>query len=175
MRLSTLWAAVSSAAQSVLGHLPVEVFQVDVVGEMVVKYQEQMERWLYLETSGSRVYDLILGPTDDWVHPVGRLEEAIGRLQAMHDEHWALQNSATKVWDMVLKRSDEASSLVAALFSIANLIKGCVDAVVVDGVHWGAQLALTVVLSHFPELEPELLLLGSGYNADLTVGQLDAF
>jgi hypothetical protein len=76
---------------------------------------------------------------------------------------------------MVLKRSDEASSLVAALFSIADLIKGCVDAVVVDGVHWGAQLALTVVLSHFPELEPELLLLGSGYNADLTVGQLDAF
>jgi hypothetical protein len=35
----------------------------------------------------------------------------------------------------------------------------------------GGGLALTVVLSHFPELE----LLGSGLNMDLTEGQLEAF
>jgi hypothetical protein len=34
-RLATLQAVKSSVAQSVLGLLPVEVFQVDVVGEMV--------------------------------------------------------------------------------------------------------------------------------------------
>jgi hypothetical protein len=33
---------------------------------------------------------------------------------------------------------------------------------------------LTVTLVHFPELEPEMELLGSGCNADLTEGQLDA-
>jgi hypothetical protein len=35
------------------------------------------------------------------------------------------------------------------------------------GVHWGARLVLTAALSHFLELEPELELLGSRYNADL--------
>jgi hypothetical protein len=33
---------------------------------------------------------------------------------------------------------------------------------------------LTVALVHFPELEPEMELHGSGCNADLTEGQLDA-
>jgi hypothetical protein len=36
MRLSTLWAAVSLAAQLVLGRLSIEVFKADVVGEMVL-------------------------------------------------------------------------------------------------------------------------------------------
>jgi hypothetical protein len=36
-------------------------------------------------------------------------------------------------------------------------------------------LALIADLSHFPELEPELELLGSGYNVDLTEGQVEAF
>jgi hypothetical protein len=38
-----------------------------------------------------------------------------------------------------------------------------------------AQLALTTVLSHFPDLETKLELLGSGYNVDLTKGHLEAF
>jgi hypothetical protein len=37
----------------------------------------------------------------------------------------------------------------------------------------GARLVLVASLSHFPKLEPELELLGSGCNADLTEGQLD--
>jgi hypothetical protein len=56
-----------------------------------------------------------------------------------------------------------------------DLIEGHVDAVTTNGVHWGDRLVVTSVLSQFPELEPELELLGSGYNADLTKGQLDAF
>jgi hypothetical protein len=59
---------VSSAAQSVLGHLPVEVFYVDVVGEMVAKLWEQAERCLHVKDSGLRIYDLILSPTDSRVH-----------------------------------------------------------------------------------------------------------
>jgi hypothetical protein len=87
----------------------------------------------------------------------------------MQDEHQeavvklkALQNSATRVWDLVLKGSDEASSLAVSLSLATDLIEGHVNATATSGVHWGAQLALTTALSHLPELEPELELLGSG-------------
>jgi hypothetical protein len=38
----------------------------------------------------------------------------------------------------------------------------------------GGRLALTAVLSHFPELEHELELLGSGYNANLMKDEMEA-
>jgi hypothetical protein len=38
----------------------------------------------------------------------------------------------------------------------------------------GGGLALTAVLSHFPELEIKLELFGFGHNVDQTEGQLDA-
>jgi hypothetical protein len=46
--------------------------------------------------------------------------------------------------------------------------------VATSGVHWG-RLALTAGLLHFLELEPEVELLGSEYNADLMEDQLEAF
>jgi hypothetical protein len=58
----------------------------------------------------------------------------------------------------VLERSDEAPSLAVALSSTADLIEGRIDAATANG----AQLALTIVWSHFPKLELELELLGSG-------------
>jgi hypothetical protein len=61
-----------------LGCLPAEVFQVDVVGEMAAKFQEQVERFLRIEDSSSRIYDLILRPTDDIVSLAVCLEESIG-------------------------------------------------------------------------------------------------
>jgi hypothetical protein len=76
---------------------------------------------------------------------------------------------------MVLKRCDEASTLAVVLSSTADLVKGYVNAVAANGVQWGVQLELTAILSNFPELEPELELLGSWYNADLMLGQLEAF
>jgi hypothetical protein len=54
--------------------------------------------------------------------------------------------------------------------STADLIEGRVDSTTVNGVHWRARLALTAGLSHFPKLEPELELLRSRHNADLTEG-----
>jgi hypothetical protein len=60
-----LWAAVSSTAQSMLGHSPTEAFQVDVVGEMLTEFQEQAGQRLRLDNSGMRIYDLILGSADD--------------------------------------------------------------------------------------------------------------
>jgi predicted metal-dependent hydrolase len=75
---------------------------------------------------------------------------------------------------LVLKRSDEASSVAALLSSTADLIEGHIDAVATNGAHWGARLALIAALSHFPKLEPELKLLGSRRNADLTESQMEA-
>jgi hypothetical protein len=138
---------------------------------MAAKFWKKAERCSCLETSSSRVYDLILWLVNDRVHLAVRLDEAAGQLQVMQDEHRALQNSVTRVQDLVLKRSDEAFSLVVALSLTANLIEDHVDAVATNGVHSGARLALTAILSHFPELEPELELLGSEYNADLTEAQ----
>jgi hypothetical protein len=37
----------------------------------------------------------------------------------------------------------------------------------------GVWLALTAILLHFPELEVELDLLGSGYNADLSCYEME--
>jgi hypothetical protein len=37
----------------------------------------------HVETSGSKVYDLVLGPMDGQVHLVAHLEEAAGRLRVI--------------------------------------------------------------------------------------------
>jgi hypothetical protein len=74
----------------------------------------------------------------------------------------------------VLKGYDEMPSLAASLSLAADLIKGHIDDTAANGVRWGDRLALIAALSHFPELETKLELLGSGRNANLTEGQLDA-
>jgi hypothetical protein len=78
MLLSVLWAAVSLAAEFILGCLPIDVSQICVVGEMFARFQEGEDWCSRLETFGSRVHDLILGPVDDRVHLVICLEEAAG-------------------------------------------------------------------------------------------------
>jgi hypothetical protein len=95
MQLSVLWAVVYSTTQSILRHLPIDVSQVGVVGEMVARFQERVKWCPRLETSGSRVCDLVLGPMSDQIHLVAHLEEAIRQLQTMQDEHQALHNTAT--------------------------------------------------------------------------------
>jgi hypothetical protein len=77
----------SLVAQSMLGRLPIDISQVGVMGEMFARFKEQAEWCSCLKTSGSRVCDLILGPVDDRVHLVTLLEEAIGQLQLIQDEH----------------------------------------------------------------------------------------
>jgi hypothetical protein len=83
----------------------------------------------------------------------------------------ALQNSASRVWDLLLKGSDETSSLVVSLSTAVDLIEHRVIAAAANGTYWGARLVLTTTLWHFPELE----LLGFGHKRDLTEGQLEAF
>jgi hypothetical protein len=87
MQLAVLRAAVSSATQPVLGRLPTEAFQADVMGVMLAHFWEQVERCLRLENSSSRVCNLTLGPAHDRVQLTICLEEAIGQLQAMQEDH----------------------------------------------------------------------------------------
>jgi hypothetical protein len=57
----------------------------------------------------------------------------------------------------------------------ADLIEGCVDVSVANGVYWGARMMLTTVLLHLSELELVLELLGSEYNADPMKDELELF
>jgi hypothetical protein len=70
-----------------LMRLLIDAPQVGVVGELVARFQERAEWCSHLETSGSEVSDLVLRPVDGRAHLVARLEEAVGRLWAMRDEH----------------------------------------------------------------------------------------
>jgi hypothetical protein len=109
-----------------------------VVGEIVVRFYERVEQCSRPETYGSRVCNLVIGPTDDRVHLVAHLEEVVEQLQAMQDEHQALQNSATRVQNLVLERSDEAPSMAVALSSTTDLIEGRVNTAPTNRVHWGS-------------------------------------
>jgi hypothetical protein len=64
--------------QSILGRLLADVSQAGVMGEMVARFQERAEWCSHLETSGSRFYDLDLGPANGRAYLDARLEEAVG-------------------------------------------------------------------------------------------------
>jgi hypothetical protein len=78
------------------------------------------------------------------------------------------------VWDLVLDNANGPSSLAASLSTVAGLLEGWVDAAATNEVRWGTRSALVMVLSHFPELEDELELLGSGPDAVLMKDRVDA-
>jgi hypothetical protein len=77
-QLSTLWAAVSLAALSILGRLPIDASQTGVVGELVARFQERAEWCSRLEAFDSRVCDLVLGQTNGRTYLVAHTEEAAG-------------------------------------------------------------------------------------------------
>jgi hypothetical protein len=62
-----IWAAVSSAVQSMLGHSPTKAFQEHVVGEMLAEFWEQVERRVRLENSCMNICDLVLRSPSGWV------------------------------------------------------------------------------------------------------------
>jgi hypothetical protein len=52
-------------------------------------------------------------------------------------------------------------------------LEGRIDAVATNGVRLGSHSTLVAVVSHFPKLKPELELLRSEHNADLTEDEVD--
>jgi hypothetical protein len=89
---------------------------------------------VHLNTFGSMIYNLVLGLSNQG-HLVICLEVAIEQPQAIQDQHQARQDLATRVWDLVLERSDEAPSLAAVLSSIVDLVEGRVDVASTNRVH----------------------------------------
>jgi glyoxylate carboligase len=80
----------------------------------------------------------------------------------------ALWTSTAFIRDLVLVSTGGSSSLVASLAMVADEVENWINTAATNGVQWGTQFALVVVLSHFPKLEPKLELLGSGRDADLS-------
>jgi hypothetical protein len=85
-RLSVLRAVVSLVAQSILGHLPIDVSQAGVVEEIDVLFWEQTDWCSRLEAARLEVCDLVLGPVSDQTCLVAHLKEAAGQLRVMQDE-----------------------------------------------------------------------------------------
>jgi hypothetical protein len=109
MQLTERQAAVSSTAQSMLGHLLGEAFCVEVVDDMFTEFWEQVEWRSRFKNSGTRVCDLILEPPLGQVWLADRLVEVIGRLREEQAERWeadveleGLWNSTAWVRDLVL-------------------------------------------------------------------------
>jgi hypothetical protein len=65
--LASLQAAVSSITELTLRRSPNETFQVEVVGDLVVKFWMLEERYSRLEWPGAKIYDLLHGPPPDRV------------------------------------------------------------------------------------------------------------
>jgi hypothetical protein len=80
-----------------------------------------------------------------------------------------------RVWHSVLRESGEVPPLAVALSpsSPSQLTETQVNAAAINGVQWGAWLALTTVLSHFLKLEVELDLLVSKYNTNLMSDEME--
>jgi hypothetical protein len=66
-QLTTLWVAVCSTAQSMLGCSPTEALHVGIMEEMPTEFPEQVERCSHLKGSNTRICDLIHEPPPGWV------------------------------------------------------------------------------------------------------------
>ena len=84
-----------------------------------------------------------------------------------------LRAAAARVRDVVLGASQGPSSFPAALDSVVDAVEDRLDAAASSGVRWGPRSSLVVALSHFPEPEAELGLLGSGWDAETSEAELE--
>jgi hypothetical protein len=83
--LAVLQVVVSSIAKLVLGHSPDESFQVEVMDELVAKFQRLEELCSWLERPGMRISDPLLGPSLDQAQWADRQGKAARRIEAKLD------------------------------------------------------------------------------------------
>jgi hypothetical protein len=139
--IAMLQATVSYVVEFALGHSPDEAFWVEVMDELVVKFQKLEEQHSQLEWPSARIFDMLLGPPSGRAHLADRLEKVakqLGAELAARREADAglegLQTLATRIWDLVLDGADGPSSLVTSLFTVAELLEGGVNAAATNGV-----------------------------------------
>jgi hypothetical protein len=61
-----------------------------------------------------------------------------------------------------------------SMSTVAELLEGQIDTVAANVVRWGSHSALVATVSHFPELDTDLEVLGSGHSVGLTMDEVDA-
>jgi hypothetical protein len=76
--LATLWAAMSSVVDLVLGLSPDETSWVEVMRELTVKIRRPDDFSLQLEGPSMRIYSLLLRPLSGRAQWADRLEEVAG-------------------------------------------------------------------------------------------------
>jgi hypothetical protein len=86
--LIVLWVAVSSTVESIFGCLPGETFRMQVMGEVVAKFQRLEELCLRPGQLGTRICDLLLDPPLGQARWVDRVDEAIGWLAVELVARW---------------------------------------------------------------------------------------
>jgi hypothetical protein len=123
----------------------------------------------------ARICNLLLKPPPGRAWLADRLDEAARRLreelatrQEAEAELEALRSLAAWVQGLVLGDIDGSSSLATSMSAVAKLLKGQIDVAAANGVRWGSHSALVATVLHFPELDTDLEMLGSGHNAGLT-------
>jgi hypothetical protein len=79
--LVALWAVVSSTMEFTLGCSPDETLQVEVVGELVAKFQKVEEQHSRLEQPGMRICDLLVWPPTGQAWMGIHLDEVAGQLR----------------------------------------------------------------------------------------------
>jgi hypothetical protein len=103
-----------------------------------------------------------------------QLREELAARREAEAELEALRSSAARVPDLVLGDVEGLSLLSTSMSTVAERLEGRIDTVAANGVCWGSCSALVVAVSHFLELDTDLEVVGSGRNASLTKGEVDA-
>jgi hypothetical protein len=134
--LVTLRTVVSSIVEFMLGHLPDETFQVEVVDELVAEFRKLEERRSRLERPGVRIYDLLLGPPSGRARLARQLGAELAAQREVDAELEALWTLVVRVRDLVLDWADGPSSLAVSLSMVVELLEGWVDATAANEVRW---------------------------------------
>jgi hypothetical protein len=115
---------------------------------------------------------LLLGPPPSRAWLANRLKETAW--PEAEAELEALWSSVTQVWYLVQGSVNGLSSLATSMSAVAELLGNRIDAAATNGIRWGSRFVMVAVVSHFPELDTDLEVLGSRCSMGLTSDEVDA-
>jgi hypothetical protein len=147
--LAAFWAAVSSAAESVLKRSPGDTAHAEVLGELVAEFEKVEGQLSQLERPATRVCNLLIELPPGRVWLANRLDEAARKLRAelatwreAEAKLEALLSLAGCVRELVLGGANGSSLLATSMSMVAELLEWWIDAAATNGVvgdpvlHW---------------------------------------
>jgi hypothetical protein len=179
--LAAFQATVSSATESVLGRSLGNTAHAEMVNELVAEFQKLEMRRLKLERPVAWILDLLLGPPPSRAWLANHLDEATAWLKVEQATRWEaeaeledLWSLAVRVQDLVLDDVGGSSLMAASMSAVMEHLEGWIDVVAANGVRWGSCSTLVATVSHFPELDTDLEVLGSRHDAGLIEDDVNA-